>query len=222
MLGPLRRIARRAATKLSWAISAVLPYAQMVADKQALDKQYASGEWDYLRNMDELPRFSIVAGYCTFLKPSARILELGCGDGALPDRIGRGRYRQFLGVDISAEAIRRAARNEDESTKFLCRDARCYAPEQEFDIIVFNEVLEYFEDPAGTVRRYERLLAVDGFFVVSMFRGIETARTTHIWRRLDTRYKAQAQSIIYTKRDHSWVIKVYPRPAMREPGSIPS
>jgi 2-polyprenyl-3-methyl-5-hydroxy-6-metoxy-1,4-benzoquinol methylase len=191
----------------------VLPYRPIEADKGVLDRQYAAGEWDYLQHIDELPRFGVISGYCTYLKPEGGlILEVGCGDGALARRIGHGRYRQFIGVDVSAEAIRQAARHADESTAFVCADARSYAPGQELDIIIFNEVLEYFEDPVATVRRFEPFLKDGGFFIVSMFRGIDTARTRHIWRKLDVLYRIKAETTVWTKRDHAWTIKVYHGP----------
>src|SRR5207253_1016155 len=87
--------------------------------------------------------------------------------------------RRFPGADRLAArvraleaAIRQAAGRQEPKTAFAPADAETYAPPPErWDAIVFNECVYYFNDPVGTVRRYEAFLDEGGVFIVSSFRS---------------------------------------------------
>lgn len=187
-------------------LSLVLPYRKMRGGREKMDSDYAHGKWDYLHGIEEMGRFSILVGYCHFLKPGARILEIGCGEGILQERLDPARYSRFVGVDVSAEAIQRA--RPDEKTAFICADAAVWEPGETFDLIVFNECLEYFDDPLAVVRHYEPSLAPGGAFLVSMFAGIETARTRRIWKWLESVYAVEDATSVTNKGGFTWVLKV--------------
>ena len=190
-------------------LSLVLPYRKMRGGREKMDSDYAHGKWDYLRGIGELGRFSILVGYCHFLKPGGRILEIGCGEGILQERLDRTRYSRYVGVDVSAEAVDRAtARGGDDRTTFVCADAALWQPEETFDLIVFNECLEYFDDPLAVVRHYEPALAPGGAFLVSMFTGVETARTLRIWKWLESAYAVEDATRVTNKAGISWILKV--------------
>jgi SAM-dependent methyltransferase len=186
-------------------LSAVLPDRPTRGDR--LDAEYAAGSWDYLRGIGELARFSVVAGYCHFLKPGGSILEIGCGEGILNERLDPGRYGHYLGIDVSAEAIARARPREGKAT-FLCADATTWETGARFDLIVFNECLEYFDDPLALVRRYESFLAPGGLFLVSMFVGVDTVRARRIWRRLESTYRVKDETRVTNQAGYSWTVKV--------------
>ena len=185
-------------------LSLVLPYRKMRGGREKMDSDYAHGKWDYLRGIAELGRFSVLVGYCRFLKPGGRILEIGCGEGILQERLDR--YSRYVGVDVSAEAIQRA--RSDEKTAFVCADAAVWKPGETFDLIVFNECLEYFDDPLAVVRHYEPSLAPDGAFLISMFAGIETARTRRIWKWLESAYEVEDATRVTNRNGLTWVLKV--------------
>ena len=249
-MSPLRHT-RPARAARRW-LSRVLPYRKMAGGRERLDVQYARGSWDYLRSLDELARFSVLAGYCHYLKPNGRILEIGCGEGILQERLDPARYARYVGVDISEEAVRRAqartqaqrsqpssevilsvAKNlgggseppspqilrfaQDDtaglrgrfgSTAFVCADAAAWEPGEVFDLIAFNECLEYFDDPVGLVRRYEPSLAPDGAFLVSMFAGLDTTRTRRIWRWLEEVYEVADATRVTNRKGLTWVLEV--------------
>ena len=190
-------------------LSAILPYRPMEGNKEVLETEYTGGMWDYLRGINELPRFSVVVGYCRHFKPAGKILEIGCGEGVLQERLCPSKYARYVGVDIAAEAIRRASNKQDEKTFFVREDAKIYNPAEQFDVIIFNECLEYFDDPLGLVQRYERFLEKDGVYLVSMFVGIDTARTKRIWKMLESAYRAEAETRVATQAGFSWMIKVF-------------
>lgn len=198
----------RAIAALQRGLSLLLPYQPMAGGRAALDAEYDAGDWDYLRALSELSRFSVIAGFCQQLKPGGALLEIGCGEGLLADRLDRTKYSRFLGVDISTVAIARAAARQDAKTSFVAADAATFTPPGRFDVIMFNECLEYFDDPLTLVRRYEASLEPGGVFIASIFDGIETARSVKIWRMLATRYDVLAATGLKNEQGFAWTIKV--------------
>jgi 2-polyprenyl-3-methyl-5-hydroxy-6-metoxy-1,4-benzoquinol methylase len=203
--------------------SLVGPYRPMSGGRQWLDAEYARGEWDYLRGPSELARFSIVAGYCRHYKPHGSILEIGCGEGLLPERLGLEGYSRYLGVDISREAIARAQPRQNERTAFVAEDAMRLHLQDRFDVIIFNECLEYFDEPLALLHRYEAFLHGTGIYIVSIFDGIDTARSWKIWRMLRRRYTAEAVIHVSNEIRYAWTIKVLrPQHQMSGPSNEPT
>ena len=69
------------------------------------DLEYRSGNWDYLGGLQEVPRYSVVAGYVGYFNSRSRILEIGCGTGILLRYIRHLDFTHYQGVDISGAAI---------------------------------------------------------------------------------------------------------------------
>jgi 2-polyprenyl-3-methyl-5-hydroxy-6-metoxy-1,4-benzoquinol methylase len=195
-------------------LSGVLPYRPMNGGKEVLNAEYSNGTWDYLRDVEELSRFSVVVGYCHYFKDNGSILEIGCGEGILQERLDHSRYSRYMGVDISSQAIGRASQREDQKTSFVAQDAKSYSPNEKFDLIIFNECLEYFDDPLGLVKRYDRFMNPDGLHIVSMFAGIDTARTRRIWKMLESKYTVETETKVSNRAGYIWVIKAI-KPANR-------
>ena len=173
-------------------------------------KKYVKGDFDYLWNINELSRFSVVAGYCQFLKQNGRILEVGSGESMLNQRLSPA-YSYFLGIDTSSHAIKRAAARGRANSEFVATDAQTFVPEGRFDVIAFNECLEYFHDPAGLVVRYETYLDSNGVLVVSIFDGTPT-RSANIWRSLEARYRLVDHTRVFNSIKQSWRIAVLAPP----------
>jgi 2-polyprenyl-3-methyl-5-hydroxy-6-metoxy-1,4-benzoquinol methylase len=204
----IKRVGIRATHAGRKAVSLLKPYEPMGQGRELLDAQYAAAEWDYLRSISEAPRFGVVSAYCRQLATNGAILEIGCGEGFLLEQLDRSRYGQFTGVDISSVAIERARGLADARTTFVSSDAESYVPDRTYDVIVFNEVLEYFDDPFALVQRYEPYLSPSGHFVVSMFDPPVTVRTRKIWKTLGRRYGEVAHTRVRTHRDFVWNIRV--------------
>lgn len=193
------------AVKLKHWLFKLLMYGQIQITREEWEAEYSNGQWDILRQIDELAHYSVIVGYCHYFKNSGAILDIGCGEGILQERLNPCKHSRYVGVDISAEVIRRASHKQDERTFFVRADASKYSPNEQFDIIVFNECLYYFENPLSIMERYERFLKKGGVFIISMY---VTARTKRIWKMLDTVYSAAHEVRVSNKSGHSWTIKV--------------
>jgi 2-polyprenyl-3-methyl-5-hydroxy-6-metoxy-1,4-benzoquinol methylase len=168
------------------------------------DEQYVAGRWAYLGELAEMARFSVLAGYLRHFKPGGAILDVGCGEGVLAERLPRGDYRRYVGVDLSAAAIEQAGRSLAPSASWIAADAQTYAPTERFDAIVFNEVVYFFSDPAATVERYAGALNDGGILLFSIntaFRG-GTAILADLKRRYATLDETR---VTHGDNDWSWV-----------------
>lgn len=116
--------------------------------------QYQSGYWSFMKELDELARYSVIAGYFKYFKHITSILDIGCGEGILRENLDPTSYSKYVGIDISDAAIRLASQKEYLKTSFIAADAANFIPKEQFDAIVFNESLYYFDDPLLITEKY--------------------------------------------------------------------
>jgi 2-polyprenyl-3-methyl-5-hydroxy-6-metoxy-1,4-benzoquinol methylase len=168
------------------------------------EAQYAAGRWDYLAQLPELARFSVLAGYIQHLKPGGAVLDTGCGQGVLLGRLPNACYSRYVGIDLSRSAIAVAQKHQSERSSFLVADCEEYAPVGQFDVMVFNEVLCCLHDPPGTVERYARSLNPDGLLLVSLCTAARGSAA--IRRRLKRAYATVDEvEVVHGGRKISWV-----------------
>jgi SAM-dependent methyltransferase len=107
------------------------------------------------------------------------VLDVGCAFGRLADALTGLGIEEYTGVDLSDEAIRQARRRlaavaapGTASRRFVHEDLRAFVPGpgQQFEVIVFNEVLYYLkvDEAVRQVQRYGQWLAPDGVLCLSM------------------------------------------------------
>ena len=163
-------------------VFAVVGYRPQHVTPEMWDREYRGGQWEYLRKMDSIAGLISILGYCDFLKP-ASILDAGCGEGLLAEKLKLLPYKSYLGMDVSKEAIALATQNlGDARSRFVVADAWLFETPEGFDVIVFNQSLYYLTDPAGILKKYRALLNPGGRIIVSM---VDNARTRAVWRLID-------------------------------------
>jgi 2-polyprenyl-3-methyl-5-hydroxy-6-metoxy-1,4-benzoquinol methylase len=168
------------------------------------DKLFETGAYDRLFSTAERGRYSLIVGHCDVLGPK-RILDVGCGQGVLAERLKRVPYERYVGVDISQAAIAQAERERpDPRNAYLTADATKFETAERFDLIVFNECLYYMEDPAALVRHYLRFLAPGGWIIVSMY---ETLRSRTVWPLLAMLSVLEATDI-RSEGTGAWTVKL--------------
>lgn len=104
------------------------------------------------------------------VEPGSRVLEFGCATGymsqALRDRLGA----TVVGVELNAEAAQLAAVHLD---RLLVGDAEELDLEaelggEEFDAILFADVLEHLRDPGAVLKRVRPLVSEGGVVIASI------------------------------------------------------
>jgi 2-polyprenyl-3-methyl-5-hydroxy-6-metoxy-1,4-benzoquinol methylase len=137
------------------------------------DRQYASGFGDQLNLPEEQEHNQTLVDFMVSANKNKTILDVGCGEGLLLDYLDRWGYQRYVGIDFSDVALRNASKRANSKTSFVSALAESFVPDSQFDSIIFNECLYYFEDPLQVIRRYERYLAPDGVMLVSLFTKTE-------------------------------------------------
>ena len=176
----------------------------LLQSAQTWEAQYAAGRWDFLAELSELARFSVLAGYICHLKPGGTVLDTGCGQGVLLRRLPVSCYSRYVGIDVSGSAISVAQEHGNERSTFLAADCEEDSPAEQFDVIVFNEVLCCLRDPLRTVERYSRSLNPGGILLVSLCTAARGSAT--IRRRLKRAYATVDEvRVVHSGRKVSWV-----------------
>jgi SAM-dependent methyltransferase len=88
------------------------------------------------------------------LAQTARVLDVGCGYGAVARSIARGRPDgSVVGVDYDEERLRQAKAAENPpNLRFVLGDATQSVPDGPWDAIVLSNVLEHIADRVGLLR----------------------------------------------------------------------
>jgi SAM-dependent methyltransferase len=159
------------------------------------------GDWRGLDSEEQAPRYDLIESWRTMNKPSGSILDLGCGEGLVLDRIHQSPSpaMTYCGIDRSAKAIEiaRSKIRRPNVEKFICGDIRDFslAENDLFDLILFNEVLYYLpnpnKDPVDVVRQYEKLhLKEGGLIMVSVWHDKLNRKEKNelTWRRISESY----------------------------------
>lgn len=178
-------------------------------DRSRWNYQYDKGLWDGLENMNELARFSVLAGYVHFLKPdNPSILEIGCGEGVLAQRIGRQHYGLFLGTDVADAAIEQAnSRFGDQETRFEAVDMNDFQTDAQFDVIIFNEAIYYLKPMLDKLLfQYIPMLKPNGLFIISMNTG-RHADSDAKWAQLEKAFTVVDSTWVKTAKN-GWQVKV--------------
>jgi SAM-dependent methyltransferase len=98
------------------------------------------------------------------LPPSARLLDVGCGTGAILESFSR-RYEAF-GTDTAPQAIEFC--RERGLTRLYCGTLDTYPPSEPFDLITMLDMVEHVEDDEGLLRAGLRLLNDGGHVLIAV------------------------------------------------------
>lgn len=101
-----------------------------------------------------------LTGYHDFfvarVRPGERVLDLGCGYGAVAYALASRAGALVTGIDLSEANIALARqRFRHAGLRFIVGDATRDLPEEGFDVIVASNIIEHLEDRVGFVRKVQ-------------------------------------------------------------------
>lgn len=184
------------------------------------DEAFATGAWEGLASDAELPRYAVLAALVRrFAPPSSPVLDVGCGTGVLARHLLTDPPLSYVGIDLSAEAVRRARAEFADAAIFIAASADDPPPHAvslagPFGAIVFNEVLYYLADPARTVAAWVSLLGPGGVGVISCF---DPSRNAAVLRRASRGLDCCFQTDVRTGSGAPWRVSVWRRKATAPP-----
>lgn len=120
--------------------------------------------WEHVSVAEHLHRYAVARS----LAAGKRVLDIASGEGYGSSLLGATAAR-VLGVDRSAAAVAHATRKyagptvgfvQGDAARIPCRDAA-------FDLVVSFETIEHLLDQEGMLAEIRRVLAPDGFLVMS-------------------------------------------------------
>ena len=191
-----------------------IPYRHSQVSEKEWDDEYQSGRWDYLKTIEQLARYKVIEGYCEHYIKQGDILDVGCGEGYLQTLLGNNSYNTYIGLDISAEAIALCVNLQDEKTSFVHANAETFEAEHQFDIIIFNECLNYFEKPIEVLTKFNAFLKPKGVFVISIFGWRAEnerrwrAENERLWKLVESKHKVLDEVKVEHNSGKNWLIKV--------------
>jgi trans-aconitate methyltransferase len=162
-------------------------------------------------------------------QPHETVLDLGCGDGALTEKIAAA-GSAVVGADSSLAQIQATKKR---GLNALVLDGRCFSFKRLFDAVFTNAALHWIKEAEEVVMNVARCLGIDGRFV-GEFGGkgnVETIRAAlHDALRhrgidpwtVDPWYYPSAEDYAALLRKHNFAvsyIELLPRPT-RLPGDI--
>lgn len=114
---------------------------------------------------------------------SRRVLEIGCGNGALYSHLGFDRASRYLGIDFSGSMLETFRRGHP-GVDVLKADGTAFRSDEEFDLIFSSNVAQYWDriDLACHLDNANAMLSEDGVLVVS---GIPWSRMRLAYARGD-------------------------------------
>jgi 2-polyprenyl-3-methyl-5-hydroxy-6-metoxy-1,4-benzoquinol methylase len=136
-------------------------------DKSSWEQAYQSGVWTSLLSDGERAHYSVVADFIQRRAKPGSLLDVGSGEGVILKYLNLDLIAQYTAVDLTQTALDRISPRRPQD-KYICSSLEEFAPQDKWDVILFNEVLYYTHDPVAEMRRFENCLRPDGYFVISM------------------------------------------------------
>jgi 2-polyprenyl-3-methyl-5-hydroxy-6-metoxy-1,4-benzoquinol methylase len=182
--------------------SGLRPYRPVRFSAQRWQQAYTSGEFDYMSELFELPRYSVLIGYLRTHPGRPSVLDIGCGTGLLRELLADHDFDSYHGIDVSADAISSASRLAEPRTSFTVGDAMTIDLPPA-DVVVLNEMIYYTPSPRALLKRVASIVRPGGVVLTSIWRH---AGDRALWRLLDEELalvaacRTQAENNPYNRR----------------------
>lgn len=144
------------------------------------------------------------------LAPEGRVLDIGCGNGALTSQLSKD-SREVIGLDISTKAIKLAKKHERRNLTFSVHDIERDSLMEENSLIICEDVLYYI--PFVSMKKVARKLSgalIDGGILLVIDYLPEDLETRYYYRLL-SRFltPVRIEPITYSPEKARFMMAVY-------------
>ena len=149
----------------------------MFQSEKKWDAQWRAGQWSYMDKVAVERSKIAVMGVMgqLYSNASGSVLDVGCGEGSLADFLSEQQRAQYVGVDLSKEAVL-SGRRKRPHLRFVHAAAHHFRPRKEgrttFDLVVFADML-YYVEYENVLRQYDEFLNPNGIVIISIFHHSE-------------------------------------------------
>ena len=173
---------------------------------------FSGGYWDFLEHKEEAGRYYAICNFVKQFKTNPRVLDVGCGKGVLYNYLKQAvPDLDYTGIDISETAVQAAAEKYPETT-FRAMDFDTSTLEGRFDLIIFNETLEYFKRPAATLSKCKELNMLEGWcFIISMYQGHDG-----LWKHVHQHFRPIKEVDVKNENKQHWKVKLIQGEPLRQ------
>ncbi len=100
------------------------------------------------------PDLELIAG---FIPQATKVLDLGCGDGALLDHLVRTKQATGRGIELSEEGVLACVRRGLSVRQGDLEEGLADYPDHSFDYVVLSQTLPFLDDPEMILREMLRV-----------------------------------------------------------------
>lgn len=148
-------------------------------------------------------RFIFIRKMVDALPRRAKILDIGCGSGFAIEQCVKNRPDiQVCGIDVTESLINYASKTRPKFKFFLAKGETLPFADNEFDSVLYLDVIEHLLDPAKSLMEARRCLKKDGKLIIlvvlenhPVFRIIWS-----LWLKLKGKVWHGAHLFIFTKK----------------------
>ncbi len=101
-------------------------------------------------------------------KDAKKVLDVGCGNGIFAASIKKENNAEVWGIELMEDEILKAENILDKSFAGPCEDHIDSLPDNYFDAIYFNDILEHLVDPYDVLERIKSKLSSNGVVISSI------------------------------------------------------
>jgi SAM-dependent methyltransferase len=174
--------------------------------REAWERQYRNGEWDYLECDDEAAHYQAITRFYASHGKNRSVLDVGCGTGILYQylKTSAGMHpSRYVGIDLSEAAVRQAAQRYPEAD-FRQLDYSSSSIDMKFACLIFNETLYFFENPMAILNKSVREnMDRDSLFIISMYGDHHEG----IWNNVAMHYTVLDEMEVENERQVRWKIQ---------------
>lgn len=134
--------------------------------------------------------------FVKLVHPGERVLDIGCGLGALTYDVAEKAEAYVIGIDLSADNISQAReRYAHPRIEYLVGDAPQELPDRPFDVVILSNVLEHLPERSEFLRRVQEFAHPSRFLIrVPLFERewrVPLKRELGVEWRLDPAHKTE-------------------------------
>jgi 2-polyprenyl-3-methyl-5-hydroxy-6-metoxy-1,4-benzoquinol methylase len=101
-------------------------------------------------------------------KDAKKVLDVGCGNGCFAEVIKNQNAAEVWGIELMEQEANLAKQVLDKVFVGSCENFIDGLPDNYFDVIYFNDVLEHLVDPYTVLKKMKSKLAADGVVISSI------------------------------------------------------